>query len=372
MTLEEIRSVDGTGTLTYFLIDESTGTSALIDPNLNDLGELIARVDRSRSKLEFVLDTHTHADHISAAGELRKRFGTPLVMHQSTVNKWKIVDEGDRFGIGDVLRANAAIQVQRYVTHGEVIHAGSLAFQILHTPGHTDNHICPLVDGHLFTGDLLLFGQAGRSDLPGGNPGQQYTSLFTTLLSLPGTTMIHPGHDYEGNAARTLEEEKVVNPFLAPRSKEKYIAFVGEFFPPLAETTAGGATMLQCGVTRIPTADALFNNITPRELSEMLSNGRQPFLLDVREPFELIAFGAIPGVMNIPLGQVKQRLAELPAGREVVVVCQTGSRSLEAANLLSRAGFSRVFNLQGGTLQWAGSGYTVTRPPVPVNSLRGR
>ena len=367
MTLEEIRSVDGTGTLTYFLLDQSAGISVLIDPNLSDLGNLIALVERSGSKLAFVLDTHTHADHISAAGELREHFGAPLVMHESTVDKWKVADQGDRFGIGDILRANAALDVERYVTHGEILRAGSLEIQILHTPGHTDNHICPLVEGHLFTGDLLLLGQAGRSDLPGGDPGQQYDSLFTTVLSLPGTTMIHPGHDYEGNDSRTLDEEKTINPFLAPRSREEYIAFVAEFFPPLAETTAHGSATLQCGVTRIPGADARFRNITVEELASMLSVGQRPFLLDVREPFELLAFGAIPGVMNIPIGQVMQRMKELPPDREVVVVCQSGSRSLEVANLLSHAGFTSVFNLQGGTSQWAGSGYPMARPSSLVN-----
>jgi glyoxylase-like metal-dependent hydrolase (beta-lactamase superfamily II)/rhodanese-related sulfurtransferase len=367
MILEEIRSVDGTGTLTYLVIDESTGTAVLIDPNLSDLSELIIKLEHSRAKLHVIIDTHTHADHISAAGELQKRFGAPVVMHENTLNKWKVVDQGDRFGIGDILRANAAIPVQRYVTHGDILRAGSIEIRILHTPGHTDNHICPLIEGHLFTGDLLLLGQAGRSDLPGGDPGQQYDSLFATVLNLPDTTMIHPGHDYEGNAPRMLGQEKTINPFLAPRTREEYIAFVADFFPPLAEMTSHGAATLQCGVTRIPAADAQFRNITPEELSSMLKNGQKPFLLDVREPFELIAFGAIPGVMNIPLGQVRQRTAELPADREIVVICQSGSRSVEAANLLTRSGFGRVFNLQGGTIRWVRSGYPVAHPSDSMN-----
>ncbi len=366
MILEEIRSVDGTGTLTYLIVDESTGASIVIDPNLSDLVQLNTTIERSGSLLRYIIDTHTHVDHFSAAGELHNRFGAPVLMHENTVNKWKFADQGDRFGVGDILRANAAIEIQRFVTHGEIVEVGSLRIQILHTPGHTDNHICPLVEGHLFSGDLLLVGQAGRSDLPGGDPGQQYDSLFATILSLPDATWIHPGHDYEGNTARTLQQEKATNPFLIRRSKEEYVAFVAEFFPPLAETTAQGAATLQCGVKRVPAPDASFKNITPVELSRKMSGEQIPFLLDVREQFELIAYGAIPGVMNIPVGQIMNRMAELPADREIVVVCQSGHRSLEVAHLLSRSGFSRVSNLEGGTSRWVRSGYPVVHPSNPV------
>jgi glyoxylase-like metal-dependent hydrolase (beta-lactamase superfamily II)/rhodanese-related sulfurtransferase len=362
MILEEIRSGDGTGTRTYFLIDQGSASSALIDPNLSDLPELLATIDRSGTRLQCIIDTHTHADHVSAAGELHQRSGAPLIMHENTVNKWKVIDQGDRFGIGDTLRANAAIGVQRYVTHGEIVRVGSLEIHILHTPGHTDNHICPLVEGHLFTGDLLLLGQAGRSDLPGGDAGQQYDSLFNEILTLPDSTWIHPGHDYEGNRARTLGQEKATNPFLVSRSKEEYMTFVADFFPPLAETTADGAATLQCGVQRVPTPDASFKHTTPEELSRKLSDGQKLFLLDVREPFELIAFGAIPGVVNIPLGQLKSRMKELPENREIIVVCQSGSRSVEAANLITHSGLGPVFNLQGGTSRWVRSGYPVSHP----------
>lgn len=362
MILEEIRSGDGTGTLTYFITDEGSNSSAVIDPNLSDLQELAARIERSGIRLQCIIDTHTHADHISAAGELHKRFGAPVLMHENTVHKWKVVDQGDQFGIGDILRANAAIEIQRYVTHGETVRVGSLELRMLHTPGHTDNHICPLVDGHLFTGDLLLFGQAGRSDLPGGDPGQQYDSLFSIVLPLPDATWIHPGHDYEGNSARTLGQEKATNPFLAPRAREAYRSFVADFFPPLADTTDGGAATLQCGVQRVPSPASSFKNITPEELSRKLSSAQPPYLLDVREPFELIAFGAIPGVVNIPLRQVSGRIQELPSDKDIVVVCQSGSRSVEVANLLSRSAFRAVFNLQGGTSRWARSGFSLAHP----------
>ncbi len=98
-----------------------------------------------------------------------------------------------------------------------------------------------------------------------------------------------------------------------------------------------------------------------------MADGAAPFLVDVREQFELIAFGAIPGVVNIPLGELASRIGELPSGREIVVVCQSGNRSVEASNLISRSGFAPVFNLLGGTSRWVRSGYPVSHPSRPMN-----
>src|SRR5512141_1251007 len=95
MNLEEIRSGDGTGTLTYFITDGKDGSSILIDPNLSDLQEICARIDRSGSRLQGIIDTHTHVDHTSAAGELHRRYGAPVIMHENTVHKWKVADQGD-------------------------------------------------------------------------------------------------------------------------------------------------------------------------------------------------------------------------------------------------------------------------------------
>ena len=139
-------------------------------------------------RITEVIDTHTHADHVSAASELKAKAGARLTMHEATVDKWKVLDQGDKFGIGDILRANAEHKVDRYVRHGDTITVGSLEFSVLHTPGHTDNHISLLLGDMLFTGDLLLIGQAGRSDLPGGNTEDQYESLTRHILPLPDET----------------------------------------------------------------------------------------------------------------------------------------------------------------------------------------
>jgi glyoxylase-like metal-dependent hydrolase (beta-lactamase superfamily II)/rhodanese-related sulfurtransferase len=362
MEIRQIRSKDGTGTLSYFLVDRNTAVSLLVDPNREDLNELREIVDSSGTTLTHVIDTHTHADHVSAAGELRDLYGARVVMHENTKNKWKVVDQGDRFGIGDILRANAAIHVDQYVTDGDRIVSGGMSIGLLFTPGHTDNHLALIAEGNLFTGDLLLIGQAGRSDLPGGDPAAQYDSLFGKIMPLPDTTRMYPGHDYSGNEYAMLGEEKRTNPFLSRRSRKEYIDFVKEFFPPIAESVAAGGKMtLQCGTTRVLQKENEIPTVTPAELSSM--QGGRPLILDVREPSELALIGFIEGAKNVPAGQLSRRLQELPAAKDtlIVCVCQSGSRSLEATHFLLSQGFTNVKNLAGGTAAWIRSGRPVVR-----------
>ena len=178
MIFRQIRSNDGTGTLSYLIADNKTLNGIIIDPNLEDIEYIKEIVKAEGLKVKYIVDTHTHADHKTAAKELKALFGSKLIMHINTKNKWKVVDEGDKFGIGDILRANEKSEVDLYVEDGDEINMDSISAKVIFTPGHTDNHISILIDDMIFTGDLLLIGQAGRSDLPGGNPEDQYDSLF--------------------------------------------------------------------------------------------------------------------------------------------------------------------------------------------------
>ena len=279
-----------------------------------------------------------------------------------TQETWKIVDQGDAFGIGDILRANAAVPVDHYVKDGDTIRSGGLTVQLLFTPGHTDNHLSLVAGDNLFTGDLLLIGQAGRSDLPGGNTEEQYDSLFTKILPLPDSFRMYPGHDYSGNEYSLLGEEKRSNPFLRKRTREEYIGFVKDFFPPIAESVAAGGKMtLQCGTTRVLQKNDDIPTVTAAEFEGLQRDGLT--VLDVREPSELALIGHIGGVLNIPVGQLSNRLSELPADKAapIICVCQSGSRSLEATHFLLSRGFTNVRNLAGGTAGWIRSGRPVQR-----------
>lgn len=365
MHLHQLRSSDGTGTLSYICIDERTHGAVVIDPNKDDHQTIVRFLKEQRGVLIYIIETHTHVDHISAAEELKKIFPAQVIMHEKTKDKWSVVDEGEKFGIAETLRENARIDIDRYVKDGDTLEVGAMKFTFLHTPGHTDNHIAILIDNNIFTGDLLLIGQAGRSDLPGGNPDEQYESLTKKILALPDNTKIWPGHDYEENTFSYLRDERKSNPFLQQSSKEAFKKFVADFFPPLAESIAGGKMTIQCGVQRVVSGRAEpFKSLSADELESLIASEPDLFLLDVREPFELTAFGKIPGVVNISTRQLMSRLNELPQEKSthMVCICQSGSRSYEVAHYLAtRAGYSRVYNLEDGTSGWAHDGKPVER-----------
>ena len=366
MLLLQLRSTDGTGTLSYLVADEQAKAAMLIDPNTEDLEAIRRMVKSAGVTVTHLLETHTHVDHVSATPELKKLYGSQVVMHENTKLKdSSVIAAADKIGVGDAVRANLTIPVDRYVHDGDAVAIGSLTAHLIFTPGHTDNHIAVLVEDALFTGDLLLIGQAGRSDLPGGNTEQQYDSLFQKILPLPDSTRMYPGHDYQDQEFSYLGDEKRNNPFLQPRTKAEYVEFVQEFFPPLTEATAqGGKMTLQCGTTRVPQTSETLNNITPQELAALLKSNRPPIIVDVREPFELMRMGAIEGVRNIPIGQLSKRMGELPAEKDasLVFVCASGNRSAEACYLSQRNGYTNVLNLKGGTIAWIKNGLKVTRP----------
>ena len=300
MNFKQIRSIDGTGTLSYIVYDEKNKVGAIIDPNIEDVQKISYMIDELEITVTHIFDTHTHADHVSGAANLKEYFSdAQIVMHEATKNKFEVLKHAAKFGIEDILEANAKIEIDKYVNDGDEIKTGNLTFKILHTPGHTDNHISILINDAVFTGDLLLIGQAGRSDLPGGNPEEQYDSLFNKITTLPGSTQIYPGHDYDDKEYSLLKDELETNPFLEIRSKEQYVAFVKDFFPPAAEAVASGGKMtLQCGTKRVVEDKNEFRTITSLQLSQMLNENKDLFLLDVREPFELLTLGKINGVVN--------------------------------------------------------------------------
>ena len=365
MILQQIRSTDGTGTLSYLLGDERTKEAILIDPNIEDVKKIGEMIESAGVKLTYVLETHTHVDHVSGSAELKRLYGSKTVMHENTKLKGAAeIQASEKIGVGETVRKNISMPVDRYVRDGDTVLIGSLTAQVLFTPGHTDNHIAIVVESTLFTGDLLLIGQAGRSDLPGGNAEQQYDSLFKTVLPLSDTMKMYPGHDYQDLEFSYLGDEKENNPFLQPRTKAEYVEFVNEFFPPLSEATASGDKMtLQCGVARVPQPSDNLQTLGPHELANLLKTGNKPMLLDVREPFELVQMGAIEDVVNIPIGELPMRLHELPSDKStaIVSVCASGSRSAEASYLLQRNGYTNVKNLKGGTIGWVKNGFGVKR-----------
>ncbi len=153
--------------------------------------------------LLFVAETHVHADHITGASLLSDATGAKTV--------------------GSHLGAPCAHQK---VQHGDILHLGTLALEVIATPGHTDDSLCFYTPGHVFTGDTLFIRGCGRTDFQNGDAASLYQSVTQRLFTLPEDTVVWPGHDYKGLTCSTIAEEKRLNPRLANTTQEKFVALM--------------------------------------------------------------------------------------------------------------------------------------------------
>lgn len=198
----------GEGNISYLIVNPENRQAFLIDPDLEILGSYLLTFQRQQLKLVAVIDTHNHAEHASAAPELRQLLGVPYLMHE---------------------QAPSSIVSER-VHDNDVLEIAGLQVKFLHTPGHTPHLVTVQLDHHLFTGDSLFLKSCGRADFPDvSDPGLQFDSL-QRLKQLPDETVIHPGHDYNNELAITLGESKGVNKRLQFTDRDAFIRFMDEFY----------------------------------------------------------------------------------------------------------------------------------------------
>jgi glyoxylase-like metal-dependent hydrolase (beta-lactamase superfamily II) len=188
-------------TYTYLIAPRVGGEAVLIDPVKSELGKYLQLIDELDLRLVFAIDTHVHADHVTALGDLRSASNCVTLM-------------------GEQSRAEC---VSRKVSDGELIQLAGLELRALYTPGHTDDSYSFVMRDRVLTGDTLLIRGTGRTDFQNGDPGAEYDSLFGKLLQLPEQTLVYPGHDYRGWTVSTIGEERAHNPRLQVRSKEEYV-----------------------------------------------------------------------------------------------------------------------------------------------------
>ncbi|MEM2912043.1 MAG: MBL fold metallo-hydrolase [Candidatus Bathyarchaeia archaeon] len=186
----------------YVIADASTKEAIVVDPSFN--ADVITQLLKEQGfELKFIINTHGHSDHTAGNQTLQERFNAKIVAHKlSKINKQISVEDGDILKIGKVV------------------------IKIIHTPGHTPDSICLLADGKLLTGDTLFVGECGRTDLPGGNPKDMYTSLFNKILKLDDDVEVYPGHDYGAYPHSTIGKERKTNYTLKERTLKEFIEFM--------------------------------------------------------------------------------------------------------------------------------------------------
>jgi hydroxyacylglutathione hydrolase len=188
----------------YVIGDEKTRVAAVVDPAW-EVDKLLRICADQSLKVSYVINTHSHHDHVQGNDDVVKRAGAKIAA----------------FG-------NSRLRKDLSLEDGQVLEIGSLRASIIHTPGHCPDHICILVDGKLLTGDTLFVGECGRTDLAGGNPGDMYDSLFHKILPLQDSIEVYPGHDYGSKPSSTIGFEREHNYTLKSRTREEFIRFMAE------------------------------------------------------------------------------------------------------------------------------------------------
>jgi hydroxyacylglutathione hydrolase len=188
----------------YLIGDEKAGVAAVVDPAW-DIKRIVDVAKRNKLRIIYAINTHQHPDHVSGNDELVRATGAKIVAHEASRNRKDVS-----------------------VKDGETLHVGSVELRLIHTPGHSPDHVCVLVNGRVMTGDTLFVGECGRTDLPGGSSEQMYDSLFNKLMKLPDDVEVYPGHDYGSKPYSTIAYEKAHNYVLKPRTVREFIQFMKE------------------------------------------------------------------------------------------------------------------------------------------------
>ncbi|NNL78318.1 MAG: MBL fold metallo-hydrolase [Desulfobacterales bacterium] len=193
----------------YLMGDEATKTCALIDPAF-ETDRILREVESAGFQVTHVINTHGHSDHTAGNQAIKAATGAKLLIHELDANKLgKVVHKTFSRMLGGKGSPRPDILLQ----DNDLIQIGESGLTVLHTPGHTPGGICIYSGNHIFTGDTLFVGAVGRTDLPGGSLKQLLASIQKKIYTLPGETIVWPGHDYGSHPFSTVEQEKSTNPF---------------------------------------------------------------------------------------------------------------------------------------------------------------
>jgi sulfur dioxygenase len=365
-----------TWTYTYLIADPINKDAVLIDPVNTHIDDYLALLAELGLKLKYTLETHVHADHITASGLLRQKLGA-----QTGVSALCGAETADfQIKDGDVFA----------FTNGEQIN-------VIATPGHTKGSISFLWHDRVFTGDALLIGGCGRTDFQGGDAGVQYDSITQRLFALPDDTLVYPGHDYQQRWVSNIMQERTTNPRLASKTREQFIEIMNNLNLPKPKLIDEAVPANRfCGLEEKQRQDAVAHRENVREsaktgdvpivncggdmpktggitVQDMVAAAKQQItevnvekakqliaegnitVIDTREESEY-AVGHLDKAMLLPRGVLEFKIGGIPEladkGKPVLIYCRTGGRASLAALSMKALGYTNVLSIVGGYEAW--------------------
>ena len=351
------------GCLSYLIGCTQAGQAVVVDPGRDRVAEYLGIARKKGLRITHVLETHTHADHISGNRDLATATQAAIVLH----------------------RASPAVFEHETVQDGDVLRVGSVELKMLHTPGHTPDSMSILVTDtsrgdipwFVLTGDALFIGSVGRPDVGGPSAAEDaYESLTRVLLSLDDLVEVYPGHGAGSMCGRamsaktgsTIGFERRFNPALQFRDKQKFVAFLMENVPPKPPSFD---TIVAKNRGVMPLSSAKPRPFTAKEAWAAVAAGA--CLVDLRDP-ATFGEGHVPGAINVWIDgpQFAERVSWfVPAGAPVILVQNGPSDVARATPALARVGVDDVQGfLQWGMIDWRSEGLPIeTVPQITVHDL---
>ena len=330
----------------------------MIDPVNTHIEVYVDMLAAHGLQLKYTLETHVHADHITASGLLRQRLGSQT-------------------GVSQLCGATTAdIQIQ----DGDVFEfAAGEQIKVIATPGHTSGSISYCWRDRLFTGDSLLIGGCGRTDFQGGDAGAQYDCITQRLFTLADETLVYPGHDYQQRWVSSIMQERTTNPRLAGKSREQFIDIMNNLNLPKPRLIDEAVPANRyCGLDENERQDAValrdqrplrvttktedlvavakqqVTEIDVAKAKQLLAESNT-VIIDTREESEY-AVGHIEGALLLPRGVLEFKIGAVSEladkSKSVLIYCRTGGRSALAAQTLQQLGYTNVLSMAGGFEAW--------------------
>ncbi len=348
-----------TWTYTYLIGDPVSKDALFIDPVNTHIDEYIELLNAFGLNLKYSLETHVHADHITASGILRQKLGAQTAVSALCGAQTADVQIQD----GDIFTLGETEQVK-----------------VIATPGHTPGSISFLWRDRIFTGDSLFVGGCGRTDFQGGDAGALYDCITQRLFTLPDETIVYPGHDYQGRWVSTIKQERTNNPRLTGKSRAEFIEIMNNLNLPRPRLIDEAVPANRyCGLDENERQDAVvirdaakpirqqlssqdlvteakqhITEVNVKTATQLLAEGNI-VLVDTREESEYAA-AHIDNAILLPRGVLEFKIGAVPEladkSKAVLIYCRTGGRSALAAQTLQQLGYNNVLSMAGGFEAW--------------------